>query len=158
MFIFYIQFQLRLVFKKIQLALLHFPRSSTSGNINLGCLHRTSKKHSRGLTLLSWSAYITDVNPFKDYPLFPKHSASVHFAIKPLPPLPKPMSTAGWRFGLLFVVETGQHRFALSSDRGSRTVQLSKNSGPERTRVLARLDREKCLRQFFTNIRVRLYS
>lgn len=143
--IFYVQFQLlsytdrRLFLKKIKLALPYFSDSSTTDKLDKRCSHYTTNAALHGLTLLSWrSTYITDLKSFKDYPLFPKHPASVQFNMKASLRLLQPVSTGGWLFGLLFVPETGDYRFALSTS-GEAELKLSKTSEPEGTRVIASL-------------------
>lgn len=144
--VFYIQFQLlsftdrRLFLKKISLALPHVSDSSTPSKLDKSCPHRSKSTAHNGLTLLSWrSSYITDLDSFKDYPLFPKHPASVQFSIKASLRLPKRISTGGWLFGLLHVPETGDYRFALSTS-GSAELRLSKTGEPAHARIIASLD------------------
>lgn len=144
-FLFYIQFQLlsftdrRLFLKKLSLALPHISDSSTLSKLDKSCPHRPKSTPYNGLTLLCWtSSYITNLDSFKDYPLFPKHPASVQFNIKASLRLPKRISTGGWLFGLLHVPETGDYRFALSTS-GSAELKLSKSGEPERARVIASL-------------------
>ena len=145
MLIFYVQFQLlsytdrRLFLKRMSLALPYLSGSSTAKNVDKVCSHYKASPSHHGFSLLSWrSTYIIDLNSFKDYPLFPKHPASVQFNMKSSLRLPKPVSTSGWLFGLLFVPETGDYRFALSTS-GEAELKVSRNSEPEKTRVLASL-------------------
>ena len=144
--VFYMQFQLlsytdrRLFLKRMSLAIPHLSGSSTTKNLDKVCSHyKASPATHHGFSLLSWrSAYITDLKSLKDYPLFPKHPASVQFNIKSSLRLPKPVSTSGWMFGFLFVPETGDYRFALSTS-GEAELRVSRNAEPEKTRVLATL-------------------
>lgn len=142
--IFYIQFQLlsftdrRLFLKKIKLSLSNFPggQSSTERSDEL-CSRRSTVTSIQGLTLLTWrSKYITELSSFKDYPLFPKHPASVQFTVKSSLRIPKAVSTGGWLFGLLFVPDTGNYRFALSTN-GEAELKLSGTAEPEGARVIA---------------------
>lgn len=146
MLIFYVQFQLlsftdrRLFLKKLSLALPRVSGSSTPSKLDKQCSYQQKSTAHNGLTLLYWrSSYITDLDSFKDYPLFPKHPASVEFNTKASLHLLKQISTGGWLFGLLHVPETGDYRFALSTS-GSAELKLSKNTEPEGARVIASLD------------------
>ena len=143
MFIFYVQFQLlsytdrRLFLKKIKLSLPYYPGRSTAGKHDKHCGHYKTSTALQGLTLLVWkSKYITDLNSFKDYPLFPKHPASVQFNVKASLRLSRPISTGGWLFGLLYVPETGDYRFALSTS-GEAELKISRNAEPDKSRVMA---------------------
>ncbi|XP_028398529.1 N-acetyl-beta-glucosaminyl-glycoprotein 4-beta-N-acetylgalactosaminyltransferase 1-like [Dendronephthya gigantea] len=145
--IFYIQFQLlsftdrRLFLKRIKLSLPYIPGeefATERGGERCQSLPSTDLG-LQGLTLLTWrSKYITELNSFKDYPLFPKHPASVQFTVKSSLRIPKAVSTGGWLFGLLFAPDTGNYRFALSTN-GEAELRLSRTAEPEGTRVIARL-------------------
>ena len=146
-FVFYIQFQLfsftekRLFVKKMKLVL---QRSLPEGHPDEVCSQMqttlsSDSTSSNGLTLMTWgSEHIKDLRSFIDFPLFPKHPATVQFGIKSALRLPFSSSTGGWLSGSLLVPKSGEYRFGISSS-GEAQLRLSSDDEPDKSRVIASL-------------------
>lgn len=104
------------------------------------CSQSETTTSSKGLTLMTWRSrqHIKDIRSFIDYPLFPKHPATVQFDMKTSLRLPFASPTGGWLFGSLLAPESGEYRFAVSST-GDAQLRLSKNGEPERSQIIASL-------------------